>query len=206
MKYAIGCTARSGSTYLARLLNSSGVMGDPREFVRPEEHIGDEESSKNKYREILEKFTVDGVFGFKGSVRKVKWFHQHVRFDKYILLTRNDVILQAISRQVFRNHNLQHTKVLDGETYYFHRIWEGVGGEWRKERPQIPDSEYSRKEISARIKQIQKEVRILRSMLIEPLEVVYEDVCRDELGSVQRIADFADIACCIAYRRRRQLS
>jgi LPS sulfotransferase NodH len=107
--YVLCLTPRSGSTWLAALATKTGVLGLPREYFNPDTPL--EESGASDRAEYLDDVlraaaTPNGVFGVKADFDQLATFivgSPVLRLPRpetsYVYLTREDVVLQAISYQ-----------------------------------------------------------------------------------------------------------
>ena len=117
--YVICTTPRSGSNLLCNLLETSGVMGQPSEFLNPE---GSLIPGAKKYELIESDYTINldkyldkiiakhssknGVFGLKllydqfENFRNFRQVKNIFKKSKFILLLRKDIVAQAVSMHI----------------------------------------------------------------------------------------------------------
>ena len=109
-KYIIAITARSGSTWLAHLLKSTNICGNPQEIFNAEAiRFPPNMSGATDFRRVFEhqvtSNTLDHTFGFEVNFEKFNQLLelaslQGVFLDnkfKFVYLTRRDLLSQAIS-------------------------------------------------------------------------------------------------------------
>ena len=109
-KYVIAMTARSGSTWLAHLLQSTGVCGNPKELFNAEALAVDKMKPRpGDFSEIfahqVSKYSSDGAFGFETNFERFNHLLDLVDFEsvfldqgtRFVYLTRTDLLSQAIS-------------------------------------------------------------------------------------------------------------
>jgi LPS sulfotransferase NodH len=99
-------TPRSGSTWLASLLNATGVLGRPQEFFNVEWPLRTSPyASYAEYLDLVKKVsaTPNGIFGAKISFPDIAPFLAADLFadprglTRYVYLTREDLVLQGVS-------------------------------------------------------------------------------------------------------------
>ncbi|MDO6462329.1 Stf0 family sulfotransferase [Granulosicoccaceae sp. 1_MG-2023] len=108
-KYIICITPRSGSTWLAHLLEATGEFGNPKELFIPEMIPANEQNSKGNFPNLfarrIKSNTSGRTFGFESNQSRLEWLTSVVDFDevfvksgtRFISLYREDLLSQAIS-------------------------------------------------------------------------------------------------------------
>ncbi len=190
--YFISCTPRTGSTLLSEALESTQVVGRPKEYFDPGfEEFWWRELGISADNEYLDKIlsagtTLNGVFGakvhwnqFQHLLKKLRQLHNNAMADlellrgvfpslRYVFLTRRDKLRQAIS--------------------YCRAIQTGV---WRRPRPDlrpnqeaseappIPAPEFDFEQIDhwvTRLTELESNWgRHFTKLGVEPFEVNYEE-------------------------------
>jgi len=174
--YFIVCTSRTGSTYLCHLLESTGVMGKPREYInRKDEFLADWNCTDADYLDEVARRTAtpNGVFGVKGNLDAAVTCLEHYGRDTQVIwLYRDDTIMQAISIV-----KAQQT------------------GRWHSFKPETDvQPEYDRIAIQKQIDIISNaEWDIDEWLPAESLLVVYENLCLDARREVSRICEFLGV-------------
>lgn len=102
--YAICGEPRSGSTYLARLLQSTGLLGRPYEFFRTAgaAAAAERDPKRELARMVEQASTPNGVYGFKIFARQCDFAERTGWADRlpglhFVCLERLDLLGQAIS-------------------------------------------------------------------------------------------------------------
>lgn len=197
LNYAVVCTARSGSSWLCSLLRSTGILGTPKEHLRPpvvlmaqhEDVIG--LAFRNWLDHAPIAFQTDGVFGTKIIDNFVADFWPHLTVDaaqhvtdalagfKIIHLERTDKCMQAVSEYFARNTNIWHLR--DGRSPDGHR----------DARDKLDYDFRALEAIFARFVTNEERVRsaIARSGNAS-IHLTYEALEADPVGEVRRIAAF----------------
>ena len=117
--YTICCTTRSGSTFLARLLESAG-LGRPAEYLNPDPTTGrpywgprigvSEDASFREYlTELQVQRSQNGIFGVKTVTRAL---HKQMLENcdvRSVLIRRQDTLRQAISMYRAKYSGTYHT-------------------------------------------------------------------------------------------------
>ncbi|MDA1051750.1 MAG: Stf0 family sulfotransferase [Planctomycetota bacterium] len=174
MKYLICVTNRVGSTWLCSMLASTGVAGDPAEhFTLTEEQW----SNFPQHYQALSKYDPLGIkTAYDGLVRAIEFTGPRAFQDSpCIWLRRRDTLAQAISN--YRAMRTGQWLVGRGETV------STVTG--------APD-----KDLVVRLKNEYEHCNNVlwpawfQSMEIEPLQVWYEDLCREPEQTVRRACEF----------------
>jgi LPS sulfotransferase NodH len=193
-------TPRSGSTYLTTLLESTGRFGVAREFMNLwdyKHNVGDflgalkviaprdepvfEEGittlSSYVRSAVQTSQDVEGIFVLKGDLYQFLplftrgWLHAGMRKIRFVYVTREDVLMQAIS--LFRAIR---------------------GGAWSSEQRGEREVVFERDGILDQFEyllRMMKRWETLFSLLgIHPLRMTYEQISRDPAGGVRKIASF----------------
>lgn len=183
--YFICMTPRSGSTWLAELLEQTGLLGRPSEYFAFEHplalsseaadlrtYLGDAQASS---------MSANGVFGIKGNFVQLAplmarglFTDQRLRY-RYVYLTREDTVLQAIS--LYRA----------AET-----------GSWTiGQRGFRPAPEFDAAKINRRaewlVDMMANWERAFAAFGITPLRLTYEQLEADPAAVVRRIARLVDV-------------
>lgn len=190
--YIICFTARSGSTMLCSILKKTGLLGTPEEFINPrgvmQSYLKQYPALDTlQYFDLLRRDQVspNGVFGMKTSFPDFEpLLDQGIVAKllspvKFIYLTRQDVILQAISAYVARRsgrwHNIKNQS--NGQSVF-------------------QDIEYEETEI---LKLVDKFIlerlkweKFFTLYSIEPLRITYESVVKNPNNNVKNICAFMD--------------
>lgn len=190
--YLICSTGRCGSTLLCTLLIDSQVMGIPHEYFNFDDHamplirrFGVSTTPTILLDEYVEKVTryrttKNGVFGFKAHINQAallinnNLLYKYFPGIKFIHVTRNDVIRQAVSYSIAAQTNK----------------WSSHGV--AKNKPI-----YNREEIQSKLKIIQEQnmewQRIFGIYKVKPLKVAYEDLIKDTHAVCEKICRFVGI-------------
>jgi LPS sulfotransferase NodH len=179
-------TARSGSTWLDALVASTGVMGNPDEYLQPLamrriSGIPETATLTERFaRAVQLGMTENGIFGVKllhWEMPKLIAVHDPVRAfpnPYFVHLTRRDVLGQAIS-----NARALQT------------------GAWQSFREEQAEPQYSAKMIDESIAHLTtgnaKWLAYFARNGIVPLSLVYEDVVKDPDKAVAAIAQHMQI-------------
>ena len=124
-RYCIASTPRSGSTLISRMLLSSNLAGDPKQYLNPLlmqawQKINKKNLSFSDYIKELEakRTTNNGFFGIKIHGRHLEELSKKISaksvisfvesFDKFIFISRKDKINQAISYYIARSTGVFH--------------------------------------------------------------------------------------------------
>jgi len=115
MNYAIAFQSRVGSTWLCRMMEKTGLLGNPREYFR---HITDLRVFKglisidDSFDEYFEKVrdittTPNGVFGIKVPLHEYENLVSRIPLNniKFIHIQRTDMVMQAISAYLCHTAN-----------------------------------------------------------------------------------------------------
>ena len=180
--YAICCTSRTGSTYLCELLQSTGVLGRPAEYLNtdaahePEWRKRLEISSDATLPEYLaaltdRRSTSNGVFGVKLTIDNMRRLHDVRRPTHYVYLRRRDTLRQAIS---------------------LYRAWKS--GQWVKycKGPRDKQVPFDREKIVHLRRAIHDHNRQWQAWFeerdVQPCRLWYDDLTADPRGAVVTIA------------------
>ena len=202
-KYVIAFNQRSGSTMLSDLLLQSGVMGQPKEYLKPEfidQHrelrLIDKDPIEGKLKQYLDEVFKhyhlgNGCNGLKLSwdqVERICNFDNSKSFFKksyskilkkyfgdcrFILLTRANLIEQSVSAFLSTNIGIWHM--------------------WDEKDTQI-DPEFDFKSIMKFTKEIAEyNYRWKKALLdarIDFIEIFYEDLILDKVNSIKKTTEF----------------
>ena len=190
--YIICFTERAGSTMLCSLLKKTGFLGIPEEYVNPRgvmQHYLKQYPALDtlQYFDLLRRNQVSPncVFGMKtsfpdfepllaeGIVAKL------LSPIKFIYLTRQDIILQAISSYVARHSGLWHAFKNQSES-------QSVSQAIKYEETKIL------KLVDKLILERLQWERFFTLYSIEPLRITYEGILEDTNKTVQSILAFMD--------------
>lgn len=186
--YCIACCARSGSTYLAELCESTGRLGVPKEYINPDpmcepqfrrKVVESSDATDSEYVEALlrERSTSNGVFGikvvgYKDNEDRLADF----KVNRWIFLRRRDLLEQAISLY----------KAMANKQWVWRR------GE-AKPSPHFDEVEIRR--IADYLRRKHSEwLTFFAERNIEPLELWYEDIQRDSLHAIKQICEFVGVS------------
>lgn len=184
--YVVMTYARSGATYLAQLLASTGVLGCPEDWFNGQGYrnrgIADYPLDRDGQLAMVRTRgrTANGVFGLKLSpvrcdaLRGFDWA-QRLGPLSYVHLTREDRLAQAIS-----DVRAQQTR------------------QYRSTSPPQTAPVYAGAKIAASLdNQLRDEARVRRFFAVNgiaPLEVTYEQLLADEAAVLHRIAGLVGVA------------
>ncbi len=186
-KYVILFTPRSGSSWLTKMLKDTEVLGNPTEWINPD-HIQlsrqemqcETESIDELFTRLIKKRSSPlGIFGIEiTSIHYDKFIVNRDTFQKYfseentkfILLTREDIVAQAVSL-----YKAVKTKVFHSPE--------------AKRQMDVPfNSDEIKKWVNHILKQEQDLDRIIRDNGITPLRISYEFMCSNPDAVVNMIA------------------
>jgi len=184
--YMVCTSGRSGSTYLCRLLTSTGMLGRPREFfdyrVRVMEYPDYPKHPRNQIKRIRTLgATANGIYG-------VKVFPTHLnRTDQYIdalhalpqlsfvRLIRRDILGTAISA------------VRAKQTHRF-------SSQELERHPPVYDERRIRRALENRLRHDEYWSRLFEERGIQPLILEYETLAREPQAAVDAVATLMGIA------------
>ena len=178
--YMIASTQRSGSYFLSHLLEATGRMGRPFEYLQPcfmaafQKRFG-QSDARATLREIFRRRTTpNGWFGMKAhwgqydEARSDWQIDDLLRIDHFIFLERRDRVAQAVSL------------VIAEQT-----------GSWTHLQRVEATPNYSATAITRALKKIEADYRGWRAHFaakgICPIHIFYEDLVSDPLASINRI-------------------
>jgi LPS sulfotransferase NodH len=200
LTYLILSQPRTGSTMLGSALEGTGMAGVPLEYFNPQhlkklpQPVGPKEL-QTYYRDVVSRRTTpNGVFGMKlhhkqfaslfmeggkVSLRGQKFL---TSFDRVITISRRDKVAQAMSQiTAFRKKNWNSDKRDD----------EGK-----------QDYEFNRNDVPAILDSIRDAVlgelfweRLCEALKLNPLKVVYEDMCERPDEAFDRVLSYLGITC-----------
>jgi trehalose 2-sulfotransferase len=187
----IAMLPRTGSTALCSLLEATGVLGFPREYLNPRGPLKPwarrlSASNLSEYLEALrrEQVTPNGVFGFKTLYPDLEPLLDRAPIAElldaaqFVYLTREDRVAQAISEYLADRSGVWHQDA-EGE-----RFRSRGGGD--------PDPPYNEAEILRRRDALAETEadweRFFGERSIEPLRITYERFVADANATVRAIA------------------
>jgi len=192
----IAMLPRTGSTALCSLLEQTGVLGIPREYLNPRgplkpwarrlgaSHLGD-------YIDALrrQQATPNGVFAFKALHPDLEPLLDRppvaelLDTARFVYLTRADLIAQAISNYIAESSGVWHR--------------DPRGALFRSRGGGDPDPPYDEERILAErdalVRQQADWERFFAARSIEPLRITYEGFVADADGTVNAIARHAGV-------------
>jgi len=190
--FAMLFSSRAGSTWLGQLLGSTGHMNALREETRPNRlsraanELGYKDLAET-LEQVMSQSAVNGLYSFKagngGLIPLIySGAYEAYRNDlKIVLLYRRDVIAQAVSIQRAKLSGRWHSH---------------IGAQTRAEHV-VEGSEYDYAAIRDSVATIAKSNTHLREFAINNghhhIELYYEDVIPDPLGTVRSILTFLDL-------------
>ena len=196
-KYCIASSPRSGSTLISRMLLSSNLAGDPKEYLGAgllqawSKINGSKVSIKDYIKEMETRRTSkNGVFGIKihgrqllGLSKKISSKHIYSiieNFDKFIFVTRKDKINQAISYHIAKSTG----------------VWHFDQEEWLDEFD-IPEPNFDAGRILNHLSDFLREEKIWENIFKntkKPVyKIYYEDLIADYESKSKEIFDFLGI-------------
>ncbi len=176
------CTEhRSGSTLLCELLQSTGQLGNPDEYLKDHKFCFDLERDPALFRSVLESATTDnGIYGIKvfgqqfDVSAKARWIDQLPNLH-FIHLVRGDILGQAIS----------FVKALQTDQYWS-----------RTDLPVQP--QYDRRAIARQLSRAAENQARWRCYFarngIRPLLLTYEDIVSDPQDAINDVAAHIGLA------------
>jgi LPS sulfotransferase NodH len=181
-RYVIFFTPRSGSTLLTERISTTGVLGYPLEYFVENFFLSAMSQAENNYETPLDFMesrlaTDNGVFGFQIDgerfFRSSDYFRDKLRSFEVVYLTRDDLLLQAIS--CYRATQF---------------------GIWRANSPGAV-TQYSRDPIIAHLRDLLQKADAFEEYFeresVTPLRIRYEDIVSDAEGVLLRIANHVGI-------------
>ena len=182
--WALCADARSGSTWLSQLAESTQLLGFPDEYLLNWEQwcvrLGlSAATSLEEYLSCLvrHRASPNGVFGIKGSLAQLDAFFRLFPGAPCVWLTRENKLEQAVSWQRANDGGLWH----------------------RTENTAAPNPvPVSVERILGFYDEILRREALWREFFltcpVPPLELTYESVCLDPLAAVRAIAEYVGIA------------
>jgi len=187
--YVICFTERSGSTMLRSLLQQTGVLGNPQEYINPRGPVQHfltryPGTDIHSYFDSLRRntSTPNGVFGIKTNYYDFKpildrgLIGKLLKPVKFIYLERRDVILQAISSFIARG---------SGKWHSTHKV----------EKKEVV---YNEKKILQLVDRILEERLAWKKFFtlygINPLRISYEDLASYPDVIIEKILNYMDVA------------
>jgi len=197
--------SRSGSTYLAALLRSTGQLGLPNEYANGKsvrvwaEKLGVSSTEiDRKYVAALlrERVTENGVFGIKATPPGYLQLEKYMVFTHHIYLLREDTLRQAIS--LYRAEATGQFSQMEKEAY--DRMREnnpGTNYPTISDQPAPTEIPFDREAILKCLKRIQVSNQqweeIFKERGIEPLRLTYDQLCAAPGETVQQVADYLQV-------------
>ena len=191
-RYLFICmTPRSGSTFLGSLLRANSFPQTGEHFrmvggtLDKRLSISGAATFEEMFKFIVEtKSSPDGLFSTKCDFPQFYpllasgVFEHYLSNVSWVMLNRNDILLQAISLFIAKKSN------------YFHTSKEHL-----KYRTEVNSVEYDYNEILSCLNSIENMradwERFFQAFSINPLRISYEDLVADAAGTVTDIADFS---------------
>ena len=189
--YYIFFVPRSGSTLLTELLQKTGVLGNPQEWLNKdyfhlvEEKYGYDTSHLEQYLQTVreKQRTENQVFGIEIAPHQLSFLEQPDHFwsyfskeGKFIFLRREKIIEQAISLYKSKKTN----------------IWLVRG-----KLTDIPEVEYDSACLADALRVVVREeiniIEFLRENKLDPLIISYEELIANKLDVTKKIANFVDV-------------
>ena len=182
--WALCADARSGSTWLSQLAESTQLLGFPDEYLLHWEQwcvrLGlSAATALDEYLSCLvrHRATPNGVFGIKGSLAQLEAFFRFFPGAPCVWLTRENKLEQAVSWQRANDGGLWHRTESTAAPNPVPISVERILGFY---------DEILRREALWR--------EFFRTCPVPPLELTYESVCRDPLAAVRAIAEYVGVA------------
>ncbi len=187
----IAMLPRTGSTALCSLLEATGVLGIPREYLNPRGPLKPwarrlSASDLTEYLEALrrEQATPNGVFAFKTLYQDLEPLLERAPVAEllgtatFVYLTREDLVAQAISNYIADSSGVWHR--------------DPSGDLFRSRGGGDPDPPYDEARILAErdalVRQQEDWERFFTERSIEPLRITYEGFVADSNATVTAIA------------------
>jgi len=192
-RYIIAMTPRSGSSYLCDVMGMTGRLGHPGEFLNPVfipnmlKAVPARNGDEYLRRIMARRRTPNGVSGLKAS-----WFHiqgfmsemkdlDYLSGFRFIYLRRRDLAMQAVSLYKAAASGVFHTNVEHDE----------------KRLGVLKDLEYDFDAIHKWYRHILSQEEGWDAFFYEnrifPLQIFYEDIERDVLRLMKRMAAFVAV-------------
>ncbi|UVI29391.1 Stf0 family sulfotransferase [Paenibacillus spongiae] len=198
--YTIWFAQRTGSTLLSQALASTGVAGNPADWL--EFHVRRDQSGMEQLNHILESGTsANGVFGMKHSPNRndleqwLSWFQKELQLPEGLTRPR---IWESVFPNCRHIYMTRRNKVRLAVSW-----WRAiVSGEWHREhgaKPKQADTKdrYSLDAINHLIQEaVMREswmAEFFAEERITPLTVVYEDFILDYEGTVRGLLKYLEI-------------
>jgi trehalose 2-sulfotransferase len=192
----IAMLPRTGSTALCSLLEATGVLGIPREYLNPRGPLKPwarrlRASDLGEYLEALrrEQSTTNGVFALKTLYHDLEPLLERAPVAEllgtatFVYLTREDLVAQAISNYIAESSGVWHR--------------EPSGELFRSRGGGDPDPPYDEAKILAErdalVRQQADWKRFFTERSIEPLRITYEDFVADANATVAAIAEHVGV-------------
>ena len=189
-------TARSGSTALCNCMEKTGLLGRPQEYFNTrgcfenllrESHAFEMSGFINFLRSKFA--SANGIFGFKTNFNdfypfiKSGVYRQIFTNTKFIFLTREDIVRQAVSLYIA------------SEKDFWHKTQnEFVIGNSHNEKKEVPfDAQNITSNISSLLYEESNWKIFFQVTNIKPFCVTYEDMALDFPGTVINIANYIGI-------------
>ena len=176
-------TPRSGSTWLSLLLGATGAMGRPTEYFAFEHAFarGSQSSTLEDYLEEVKAHsaTENGVYGIKANfVQLAPLVRRRLLLPdercRYVYLTREDLVMQGIS--LYR-------AATTGS-------WTGRA---KGEPPPAFDPLLIERRVVWLIAMMAAWERLFAAYGIQPLRLTYEEIERDPMRCVERVASYIEV-------------
>lgn len=192
--YLICFTGRSGSTMLCDFLSKTNMLGQPNEFTNPRGPMPMylrqyPATNIEEYFKILRRvfLSPNGIFGMKTSYPDFQpmidagLVSRCLKPVRFIYLTRQDIILQAISYSRARQSN------------YWHKRKRNDKKSTEYKSALKYDEKEIQKEINALIAQQMDWEKFFTYYSINPLRITYEDMLEDINSILNSIAGYLSV-------------
>lgn len=181
--YLLATTPRCGSHFLAHVMWSTGRLGAPLEYLKPnrlslwQNHYSALDI-KGTIKEILTfRSSPNGIFGAKSHWPAFRALLEQpdcldlFDFKHFILLARKNIVAQAVSLTIARQTS-----------------------SWISSQPASTDPIYKRSEIKSSLLEIQSQSKAWENYFsknqIIPCKIYYEDILNNREGQVRKIFKF----------------
>lgn len=207
-------TQRCGSTMICEDMRNTGVMGKPEEYFLPWNPEKPDPSWARSLNGIFKRGTTEnGVFSVKimanqaGRLNRcfetidlavsetgVKAFpHMHAVFKDatWVWLRRNDILRQAISREMAGQTGVNHATGHEGDEHFAGNLMKGYKADYNQQ------ARFNEHALAAKMIAIVEEdllwQRFFHDWGIDPLTLHYEDNCKNFPGYLQELAAYAGL-------------
>jgi len=172
--YAIACMARVGGTWLSELLHSTGLLGNPREYLHHQDAAARKRRQGRIEKILKNNASANGVSGLRVVPSDVQYVTD--LDPSWIHLHRNDTLGQAIS--MCRATEARQWRLNPGD------------------KP-VPWCEYSRDKVKGKLAIVERNAknwsRVFGELGVQPCRVAYEDLLANPRGQIHRIATHLNV-------------